>query len=623
MKRPWQVGAIFVICFAGVVAAMAWVTTAALRLDRAEAETRRLAELEDRVRLALWRMDSSLARLLARENGRPFYEYSAFYPASNALTKMFAPIDPGDVQIPSQLLTDSSPHVLLYFQFGPKSELTSPQVPCGNSLDVAEQNRLVTPEAVGSRADRLVEFHRRIPREALASALPVDEASQQTAGRGDPPREELLTKVSLPWASRVGPDPAPTQTGLAGGDTKGGWTRSQSEAAYRQQQLQQSVESQTANTAWLANTLTPRAEVEIGPMTPLWLNDALILARRVRTAESELLQGCWLDWPAMKTDLLSGVADLLPSANLTPCPGASGDETRRLAALPLRLEPNESPSRAGPGFTAIRLALIAAWACVLLGAAAVAFVMTGTLRLSERRAAFVSAVTHELRTPLTTFRLYTDMLADNGVDAEKRTRYVETIRNESDRLAHLVENVLDYARLERGRAGGAVESIAVAALLERLSDRLQRRAEQAGMRLVIEVDPAARDHRVSVDPSAVERILYNLVDNACKYAARAEDRTIHIAAHIAGGGHPDSMTQPSAAANARVEISVRDHGPGIRAADARRLFRPFHKSARDAAHSAPGVGLGLALSQRLARGASGELRIDGSLTDGARFVLRL
>ncbi len=74
--------------------------------------------------------------------------------------------------------------------------------------------------------------------------------------------------------------------------------------------------------------------------------------------------------------------------------------------------------------------------------------------LSERRRIFVSAVTHELRTPLTTFRLYTDMLADGMVSGEeKRRSYLERLRGEAQRLSHLVENVLFYARLESGRAG--------------------------------------------------------------------------------------------------------------------------------------------------------------------------
>ena len=84
---------------------------------------------------------------------------------------------------------------------------------------------------------------------------------------------------------------------------------------------------------------------------------------------------------------------------------------------------------------------------------AIGLVLGGALSLSERRGTFVSAVTHELRTPLTTFRLYTEML-DEGMVAsgESQRNYMKTLRSEADRLGHLVENVLSFARLERGRA---------------------------------------------------------------------------------------------------------------------------------------------------------------------------
>jgi signal transduction histidine kinase len=128
------------------------------------------------------------------------------------------------------------------------------------------------------------------------------------------------------------------------------------------------------------------------------------------------------------------------------------------------------------------------------------------------------------------------------------------------------------------------------------------------MCLVVEAGEGTDSLAVRADPAAVEQILLNLVDNACKYAVGADDKRIHL----------ESFRDDRSGL-----FRVRDHGPGV-AADARqRLFRPFSKSARDAAHSKPGVGLGLALSRQLARDMGGDLRLDERVADGACFVLTL
>jgi signal transduction histidine kinase len=113
--------------------------------------------------------------------------------------------------------------------------------------------------------------------------------------------------------------------------------------------------------------------------------------------------------------------------------------------------------------------------------------------------------------------------------------------------------------------------------------------------------------KVRVDSAAVEHILFNLIDNAAKYAVNAEPPVVEIRTADRGRW---------------VEIEVTDHGPGIPASERRRIFQAFHKSAREAAESQPGVGLGLALSRRLATALDGSLESRDS-TEGAKFTLRL
>ena len=219
-------------------------------------------------------------------------------------------------------------------------------------------------------------------------------------------------------------------------------------------------------------------------------------------------------------------------------------------------------------------------------------------------------MTHELRTPLTTFRMYSEMLAENMVpDKSRRQSYLNTLRSEADRLFHLVENVLSYARLERGRKRTVqVANTTVGGLLSGMQRRLEERAGQSEMELVTEADDDVLERSLVTDVSAIEQIAVNLVDNACKYAAEAADRRIHL---------------QWAAGDGEVVMRVRDHGPGVDQDVQRRLFEPFTKSAREAAHSAPGVGLGLALCRRLARQLGGRLSLESSGNGGACFALRL
>jgi signal transduction histidine kinase len=199
-----------------------------------------------------------------------------------------------------------------------------------------------------------------------------------------------------------------------------------------------------------------------------------------------------------------------------------------------------------------------------------------------------------LRTPLTTFRLYADLLRQGMVTEPARQKeYLATLQSEADRLGHLVENVLAYARLERRAEGNRVAAVPVSQLTSLAADRLTARAAQAGMDLRIDAKTEPADAQVHADPAAVEQILFNLIDNACKYAAGADDRRIHL--ETATDAH-------------RVTLRVRDHGPGVAQRAARRLFRPFSRVPSTANASTPGIGLGLALSRRLARGIGGELR---------------
>jgi len=283
----------------------------------------------------------------------------------------------------------------------------------------------------------------------------------------------------------------------------------------------------------------------------------------------------------------------------------AAEDPLAMVSFPFRLERHETLAVAilpdKPPFGA---PLWVAWSAVGFAVLTSTLLVRGVMRLSERRASFVSAVTHELRTPLTTFRLYSDMLETGAVKEEKRGDYLRVLSREADRLSHLVENVLAFSRIERGNARSNVREVAASELLEQSRDRLEARLATAGLKL--EMDSTCT-LRVRVDTTAVEHILFNLIDNAAKYAACGTPPVVSIRAQGTGRF---------------VEIAVTDHGPGIQPRERGRIFQAFHKSAREAAESMPGVGLGLALSRRLARAQGGEL-LCADVGSGASFILRL
>jgi signal transduction histidine kinase len=280
-----------------------------------------------------------------------------------------------------------------------------------------------------------------------------------------------------------------------------------------------------------------------------------------------------------------------------------------LAGLPVRLVVGEVVATAAEVGPTLRWALWMGWGAVALATVAAAALLHGVMRLSERRAAFVSSVTHELRTPLTTFRMYAEMLARGMVpDATRRQEYFHTLQREAERLTLLVENVLAYARLERGRKPQAWEQIALESLLERVGPRLAQRAQQAGMQCEVQLAAESAGREFTTDLNVVEQILFNLVDNAAKYARDATDRRIHVEAN---------------ADNGWIQFAVRDHGPGITYSRSSRRMQPFGKSAQESAETAPGVGLGLALCRRLARQLGGRLDIAATPGGGATVTLVL
>lgn len=239
---------------------------------------------------------------------------------------------------------------------------------------------------------------------------------------------------------------------------------------------------------------------------------------------------------------------------------------------------------------------------VLLGLLALYRMVAVAVGFAERRSNFVAAVTHELKTPLTAIRMYAEMLRDGIVPSDaKRDEYHRHITAESERLSRLIDNVLEMSRLERQARPMTLVVGAIGPVLEEAATMLRPHVAQAGLALRVEVAPGLPAVRFERD--ALLQIVFNLVDNAVKYAAGGE---IVLAA--------------SARDDGSVAVRVRDHGPGVPREHLARVFEPFHRGERELTRRTKGTGIGLALVKGLGEAMGG--RVQGhNAPDGGFEVL--
>ena len=229
---------------------------------------------------------------------------------------------------------------------------------------------------------------------------------------------------------------------------------------------------------------------------------------------------------------------------------------------------------------------------------------------SAQKTSFVANVSHEFKTPLTTIRLYAELLEQERVrEPAARADCLRVIARETQRLARLVNNVLDFSRLEQGRKKFARESVALENFLRAFFDRLAPRLDEAGLHLDLQLPEFPL--RFDTDPDALEQILLNLIENACKYAAAGGELSVSLRA----------VSSPSTQTAA--EITVADRGPGIPSSQRERVFEKFLRLDNSLTATQGGTGLGLSIARQLARGLGGDLRVAPRPGGGSCFTLSL
>ena len=540
-------------------------------------------------------MERALSEFLTREEGRPFGEYGFVYTPPGGL--------PGELVRSPLSQPPTLPFVVGYFQIDPDGTVRTPLRPRGEeregvagdwrpspgtSASIAEIERIVGGWAGGSLA-RQPPAPAQLPGSTVAlggleadrNAAPDVKREQKAPGRqvsaydalralnkGVEQRADRQTKVTSEYGASEKP-------GRSDDGTRPGARQNLERDEFARSEI---------------------SRFELSPMVGRAIDPRHLLLYRTVVHETQgYRQGMLLDAEALGRWLREhalGATELEEYATLRfETAGAGVPVSSRQAYRHRFAEPFEDLSAEltlaalpGAGGAAYVYALsLLLGAAVVLGLAALYRMTSVVLRFAEQRSNFVAAVTHELKTPLTAIRMYGEMLRDGMVASEaKRDEYHRHITAESERLTRLVNNVLEFSRLENSVPAVVAEPKPLAPVLRELAELVRPHVESGGFELLLELDselPVVRFER-----DALMQVLFNLIDNSVKYA---------------DGAQPKRITLRALRREKDVSLTVRDHGPGVAPRHLKKIFEPFYRAESELTRERKGTGLGLALVRGL------------------------
>ena len=253
------------------------------------------------------------------------------------------------------------------------------------------------------------------------------------------------------------------------------------------------------------------------------------------------------------------------------------------------------------------------WLALVFVTVVVAFVLAARsirreLRLARLRADFVASVSHELRTPLALIRMFGESLREGWVDDRQKKEYYEVITRESERLTALIDNVLDFSRMEAGLRKYQLAVLDLRMLLAKLLDRYEFHLQAARIDLIRRLPDGPLHARV--DHEAIEQVIVNLLSNAVKYMGAPERPNRQVAV---------ALTQE----NTQIVLRVSDTGIGISEADRVHIFERFYRAENDAVRAVAGSGLGLTLARAHIVAHGGSIHVESALGQGSTFVVSL
>lgn len=256
---------------------------------------------------------------------------------------------------------------------------------------------------------------------------------------------------------------------------------------------------------------------------------------------------------------------------------------------------------------AAKRAVLIAGTGVLTMLAAIVLLAIRVFSLSEKRYLFAHAVSHELKTPLAELRACTETALTLCRDDENMHNELATIHRSSRELNAIVENLLIFSRMKNGKLRFSPAKFSVENLFSRIFDRLGERLIAANMDAIFDIDPEARKRRLRTSVEMLGRILFNLADNAAKYAYRENEE--------------NAVTFRVRADARLLYVDVEDDGPGIPEPHRDEIFRPFERG--NAHGDTRGLGLGLPISAEVAKMLGGKLFLLKSDGTGTTFRLEI
>jgi signal transduction histidine kinase len=244
------------------------------------------------------------------------------------------------------------------------------------------------------------------------------------------------------------------------------------------------------------------------------------------------------------------------------------------------------------------------------------------LTLARQKTDFVSNVSHELKTPLTSIRMFSELLAEGRVSDRARQRsYLGIITAETARLTRLINNVLDFARIERGEKKYSFQKCDLASVVRETADTYRPHLEANGFQFACELPDSPVF--VNGDRDALAQVVVNLLSNAEKYSDTRKEIALRVVLPSPLNLNPNLNRPAPQCLPSCVEVRVSDRGLGVPPACGEKIFEQFYRAHDSLSNGIQGSGLGLTLARQIARAHGGDVVYEPRAGGGSCFTLRL